>query len=82
MDAFEIASKFFDSGKQRNDLELAILQHSEALMLERNNLRRVLDATHGLISEGALSGFNALDGTWADRLFQNQGAIRAALNPK
>jgi hypothetical protein len=28
-DAFDIASRFLDSGKDRNDLELLILQHME-----------------------------------------------------
>lgn len=28
-DAFDIASRFLDSGKARNDLELAILRHME-----------------------------------------------------
>ena len=28
-DAFDIASLFFDSGKKRNDLEVAILRHME-----------------------------------------------------
>lgn len=28
-DAFDIASQFLDSGKKRNDLELAILRHME-----------------------------------------------------
>mgnify|MGYP003392962660 CR=1 FL=1 len=40
----------------------------------------MLDVTHKLISEGALEGFNPLEGTWADRLFRNQGAIHDALN--
>lgn len=29
MDAFDIASKFLDSGSQRNELELLILRHME-----------------------------------------------------
>ena len=46
------------------------------------HLRNVLDATHKLITEGAMTGFVPTDGTWADRLFKNQGAIHDALNRK
>lgn len=42
-------------------------------------LRSVLDATHKLIAEGAMTGFNPHNGTWADRLFKNQWNISQAL---
>ena len=47
---------------------------------EIERLRSVLDATHKLISEGAMVGFVPTEGTWADRLFKNQAQIHAALN--
>jgi hypothetical protein len=49
---------------------------------EINKLRSVLDATHKLISEGALRGFVPTDGTWADRLFKNQWNISQALKQR
>ena len=45
-------------------------------------LRSVLLATHKLITEGALVGFIPTEGTWAERLFKNQGVIHDTLNPK
>lgn len=49
---------------------------------EAAQLRKVLGATHQLITEGALVGFIPTEGTWAERLFKNQGAVHDALNPK
>jgi len=41
-DAFDIAARFLDSGKARNDLELAILQHMEQhIAIEREACAKV-----------------------------------------
>lgn len=47
--AFDIASRFFDSGPKRNDLELAILRHMEhhaanAAAAENEACARIADA--------------------------------------
>lgn len=43
LDAFEIASQFLDSGKKRNDLEVAILRHMEHhVMLERERCCQIV----------------------------------------
>jgi hypothetical protein len=49
---------------------------------EIKRLRAVLDATHKLVTEGALIGFIPTEGTWAERLYANQGQIHDALNKK
>ena len=49
---------------------------------EIKRLRSVLDTTHKLVTEGALVGFIATEGTWAERLYANQGQIHHALNEK
>lgn len=54
----------------------------EDAISELEQLRSVLDATHKLVTEGALVGFIPTEGTWAERLFKNQGAIHDALNRK
>jgi hypothetical protein len=53
-----------DAGQQRG------------LVLE---LESVLVTTRALVTEAAMVGFNHADGDWADRLFANNGNIRAAL---
>lgn len=45
-------------------------------------MRAVLDKTHKLIVEAALTGFNPHDGDWAERLYRNQGAIHDVLHNK
>ena len=46
---------------------------------EVERLRAVLDATHKLVTEGALVGFIPTEGTWAERLYKNQGSIHDAI---
>lgn len=64
--------KAYDESEERL---LAALQRNFAL-------RTTLDATHKLITEGALVDFIPTEGTWAERLFKNQGNIHDVLNPK
>ena len=72
-------------GKNVTDWQKAY-EESEARLLvalQRNlTLRITLDATHKLISEGALVGFIPTEGTWAERLFKNQHNIFEALRTK
>ena len=49
---------------------------------EIERLRAVLDTTHTLVTEGALVGFIPTEGTWAERLYTNQGRIHDALKQK
>lgn len=39
-----------------------------------------LIAVRGIIAEGAMTGFNQLDGDWAERLFKSQGQTTDAIN--
>jgi len=57
-------------------------QDRQRLQKENKRLRAVLDATHKLVTEGALIGFIPTEGTWAERLYANQGQIYDALNDK
>lgn len=52
--------------------------------LEAENVRlpEALLSTRALVAEGALVGFNYMNGTWAERIFANQGVISAALQPQ
>ena len=47
---------------------------------EIERLLSVIEATHKLVTEGALVGFVPTEGTWADRLYQNQARLHDALN--
>jgi hypothetical protein len=38
-------------------------------------LEEALRVTRSLVCEGAIVGFNPLDGDWCDRLYSNNGAI-------
>jgi len=50
-----------------------------ALIAQRDALLDAVKDTRALISEGGLTGFNPLDGDWAERLFRNQGKLTAAI---
>lgn len=53
-DAFDIASRFFDSGQKRNELELAILRHMEHhIALAREACAKALMAATAEYEEGA-----------------------------
>lgn len=43
--------------------------------------RKALEHVRAIISEGAMVGFNPLEGTWAERLYASQGMTHAVLNP-
>lgn len=53
-------------------------QLSEARQ-EISYLRKTLKQTHSIITEAALTGFRPTSGTWAERLFENQQPLSAAL---
>lgn len=82
----------YERGKMhsRDDLEMSqrhcrdLQRQIDAARRDAATLRRALVATHKLIVEAALTGFNPTNGDWAERLFTNQGAIHAALtrNPE
>lgn len=68
-------------GKEHPDAplyEAGCLMREAANEIER--LRAVLDATHKLVTEGALIGFIPTEGTWAERLYANQANLHDALN--
>lgn len=69
----------FISGKNErgNSNAASVAAHSA-----RHDARAVLDKTHKLIVEAALTGFNPHDGDWAERLYRNQGAIHDVLHNK
>jgi hypothetical protein len=55
-------------------------QDLQRLRKANKRLYAVLDATHKLVTEGATVGFIPTEGTWAERLYANQGQIHQALN--
>lgn len=75
-DGYDSAAKDDAAEFKRLDAEVA------ALRGEVGRLRAVLDTTHKLVTEGALIGFIPTEGTWAERLYANQGQIHDALNKK
>ena len=50
-----------------------------ALVAEIELMRQALEETQNLVVQGALTGFNPKDGDWAQKLFDNQAEISAAL---
>jgi hypothetical protein len=51
----------------------------ERLTRERDALRAAVLHVREIIKDGATTGFNCLDGDWADRLFASQAITYAAL---
>ena len=68
-------SASYDAGTREQTIEWRAADEIE-------RLRSVLDATHKLVTEGALTGFTPTEGTWAERLYNNQGAVHDALKQK
>lgn len=75
----EAGSQFArDVGKALADRD-KLLSAAEARVKE---LEAGLRLVRGLIVEGAATGFNPLDGDWAERLYASQGITRPLLSPE
>lgn len=78
-----VPSDMFNSSpteaQKREDALIARAETAEASVKE---LEAGLRLVRGLIVEGAATGFNPLDGDWAERLYASQGITRPLLSPK
>ncbi|MEK1893178.1 MAG: hypothetical protein AAAB20_07855 [Rhizobium sp.] len=58
---------------------MAETKHARLIAAAQDLLDAVLK-TRALVAEAALTGFNYADGDWAERLFENQAVLSAAIS--
>jgi hypothetical protein len=65
---------------QRDNAEFSgVVETNGRLTRERDKARAALRHVRAIITDGALTGFNCLDGDWAERLYASQALTHAAV---
>jgi hypothetical protein len=60
--------------------KLVYPEQIERMQAENERLRSALTYVRSIIKDGAMTGFNPLDGDWAERLFKSQALTHDVLN--